>query len=332
MPEITVGKITSVITLALGCPLVICAARSLPETTSAVDEAETSAGWVKYEKNPVLGGKLGTCFDASVLKDGSTYRMWFSWRPRKSIAVTESKDGVTWSQPQVVLPPLADSGWEDDINRPGVVKVGGIYHMWYTGQSKGRSRIGYATSPDGKTWKRMNTTAVLSAEARWEKVAVMCPHVLWDETRKQFRMWYSGGEQNEPNAIGYATSPDGLHWSKHAENPIFEPARTHDWEKHKVTGCHVEKRGDWFVMFFIGFRDEPTAQIGIARSKDGVSGWQRHPDNPIIRLGRGRWDHDACYKPSVLFDGDKWWLWYNGRHGELEQIGLAWHQGEDLGF
>jgi len=25
-------------------------------------------------------------------------------------------------------------------------------------------------------------------------------------------------------------------------------------------------------------------------------------------------------------------LWYNGRHGWLEQIGLAIHDGEDLGF
>ena len=32
-------------------------------------------------------------------------------------------------------------------------------------------------------------------------------------------MWYSGGEQYEPNAIGYATSPDGLAWTKHAKQP-----------------------------------------------------------------------------------------------------------------
>jgi hypothetical protein len=39
---------------------------------------ETTAGWVKHPKNPVLGGALGTCFDISVLKEGDTYRMWFS--------------------------------------------------------------------------------------------------------------------------------------------------------------------------------------------------------------------------------------------------------------
>ncbi len=47
--------------------------------------ADTAAGWAKHPKNPVLGGDLGTCFDISVLKEGDTYRMWFSWRPKKRV-------------------------------------------------------------------------------------------------------------------------------------------------------------------------------------------------------------------------------------------------------
>ena len=160
----------------------------------------------------------------------------------------------------------------------------------------------------------------------------MCPHVLWDAQTRLFRMWYSGGEQNEPNAIGYATSPDGLHWTKHPANPIFTPDPSLAWEKHKVTACQVERRGDWYVMFYIGFRDEPHAQIGLARSRDGITNWQRHPANPIIRPGENQWDHDACYKPYAIFDGRKWLLWYNGRHGALEQIGVVFHPGEDLGL
>ena len=62
------------------------------------------------------------------------------------------------------------------------------------------------------------------------------------------------------------------------------------------------------------------------------SNWQRHPANPIIRPGENQWDHDACYKPYAIIDGEKWLLWYNGRHGTLEQIGVAFYPGEDLGF
>ena len=85
-------------------------------------------------------------------------------------------------------------------------------------------------------------------------------------------------------------------------------------------------------MFYIGFLDIDHAQIGIARSRDGISGWQRHPANPIVRPGQDSWDHDACYKPFAIFDGKKWLLWYNGRHGVFEQIGLVLHDGVDLGF
>jgi len=294
-------------------------------------QLDSAGGWLKYEKNPVLGGQYGTCFDIAVLREGDVYRMWVSWRPKKSIALVESNDGLSWSAPEIVLPP-AKTGWEDDINRPGVLKRADGYHMWYTGQAKGHSWIGYATSPDGKTWKRMSDKPVLSFEKPWEKVAVMCPNVLWDEQAGLFRMWYSGGEQYEPNAIGYATSPDGLVWTKHENNPVFAADKTIPWEQDRVAGAQVERHGDWYLIFYIGYRDIDHAQIGLARSKDGIANWERHPENPIVRSGTGNWDHDACYKPYAIFDGKKWLLWYNGRRKSLEQIGVVIHAGEDLGF
>jgi predicted GH43/DUF377 family glycosyl hydrolase len=309
--------------------LVTATQESIGEETPS---AESAAGWVKYERNPVLGGSLGTCFDLAILRDGDTYRMWFSWRPKRSIAVAESKDGLKWSEPKIVLGPNAASGWEDDINRPLVLERGGHYHMWYTGQAKGKSCIGYATSADGTTWKRASDKPVLSPEQPWEKVAVMCPHVLYDAEEKLYRMWYSAGEQYEPNAIGYATSPDGLTWTRHGKGPVFRPDAKNAWEKDRVTGCQVVRHGGWYLMFYIGFEDQHQARIGVARSKDGITGWERHPANPILRPGKGRWDADAVYKPYAVFDGKRWLLWYNGRRGNVEQIGVAFHDGEDLGF
>jgi predicted GH43/DUF377 family glycosyl hydrolase len=305
---------------------------ALPFALLAADPPETAGGWVKYEKNPVLGGALGTCFDISVLREDGKYRMWFSWRPKQSIALVESADGLAWSKPDIVLGPNRKSGWEDDINRPVVIKQGGLYQMWYTGQAKGKSWIGHAVSSDGKLWKRTGDRPVLSAEKPWEKVAVMCPHVLYDEREKVYRMWYSGGEQYEPNAIGHATSTDGLKWIKHEKNPIFRPDPKSAWEKDRVTACQVVRQGEWYVMFYIGFHDRDHAQIGLARSRDGIAGWQRHRANPVIRSGKGKWDADAVYKPYAIFDGKRWLLWYNGRRGGVEQIGVAIHEGEDLGF
>jgi len=294
---------------------------------------ETAGGWLKHPANPVMGGKYGTCFDVAVLRDEGRYRMWLSWRPKQSLAIVESTNGLNWTEPpRVVLGPRPETGWEEDINRPCVLRREDGYHLWYTGQARGHSYLGYATSPDGVAWQRRSTQPVLSPRDPWERVAVMCPHVFWDTASRQYRMWYSGGEQNEPNAIGYATSPDGLIWTRAANNPVFTPDPMVPWEKFKVTACQVIQEGGWHVMFYIGFRDEEHAQIGLARSRDGITGWQRHPANPIVRPGADRWDHDACYKPLAVFDGNQWLLWYNGRHGGLEQIGLVTHPGRDLGF
>ena len=163
-------------------------------------------------------------------------------------------------------------------------------------------------------------------------MAVTCPQVLFDAQSGLYRMWYSGGEQYEPDAIGYATSKDGLTWEKHRGNPVFRPDPALGWEKDRVTACQVIRQGDGYLMFYIGFRDKDHAQIGVARSKDGITGWRRHPANPIVRPGAGKWDADAVYKPYAILDGGRWLLWYNGRRGGVEQIGLATHEGEDLGF
>ncbi|MDR1960469.1 MAG: isochorismatase family protein [Planctomycetaceae bacterium] len=297
---------------------------------------ETSTGWVKYENNPVLGGaNLGTCFDVSLIQEDGLFKMWFSWRPKKSIAYTESKDGINWSEPKIVLAPNPDTDWENDLNRPGILKRDGIYHLWYTGQAKWKSRIGYAVSSDGIKFERKSDKPVLSPDQGWElNIAVMCPHVEWDAQNKIFKMWYSGGEQYEPNAIGYATSQDGLVWEKLKTNPIFTADKTIKWEQHKVTACQVLQHGDWWYMFYIGFENEHLARIGIARSRDGITNWERLPTNPIISPGENKWDASACYKPFAIFDSaeKKWRLWYNGRNKQLERIGLAIHDGEDLGF
>ena len=293
---------------------------------------DAQAQWVKYEKPVLGGGDLGTVFDIFVLKDGNGYVMYSSWRPKRSLAVSTSADGINWSHPEIVLSPNPATEWEDDINRPSVLFKDGIYHLWYTGQYKGKnSWIGYATSQDGKNFVRQSDKPVISPTEPWEKVAVMCPHVIWDEKEKIFKMWYSGGEQYEPDAIGYAISKDGFHWDKRPQ-PVFTADPSKEWEQYKVTACQIIKRKNDYLMFYIGFRDIDFAQIGMARSKNGVDKWERYKGNPIIAPTEDAWDASACYKPFAIQEKNRWMLWYNGRNKNLEQIGLVIHKGANIKF
>lgn len=115
--------------------------------------------------------------------------------------------------------------------------------------------------------------------------------------------------------------------------PIFSADPANPWEAHKVTACQVIPSADGFLMFFIGFENEHLARIGIARSKDGLTHWERMPENPIIGPAPFfAWDASACYKPFAIFDAqaDLWRLWFNGRNGNVEQIGLVTHSGKEI--
>ncbi len=300
--------------------------------------SDGSSGWVKYEGNPVLGNaELGTCFDVNVIIEGSAvYNMYFSWRPKNSIAVSRSDDGISWSYPEIVLPENPGSGWEDIVNRSCTLYWNGQYHMWYTGQKMPDfySRIGYAVSDDGLHFRRVQEEPVLIPQYTYEGIAVMNPYVMRDEGRGVFRMWYSSGEAYEPNVLCYAESVDGVHWNKSPLNPVFVHGNRGEWDADRIGGCEVHRLPNGsYVLFYIGYSDINTARIGVAISEDGIKNWKRLKANPIAEPDAGSWDGEACYKPSVVRDeeGNRWMLWYNGRRGNDEFIGMVLHEGLDLG-
>lgn len=295
----------------------------------------STGGWEKYP-DAVLGGPLGTCFDVDVKFDQGKYRMWFSWRPVNLIALTESGDGIHWTPPQVVFPADPDSSWESsEVNRPTIVIRDGVYHMWYCGQvfadefHSARTCIGYAVSSDGVTWTR-RSEPVMEPQLPWEKYCLLCPHVLWDEERQVYRMWYSAGEMYEADAIGYAESKDGITWERHPENPIFRPDPQSYWESTKVEACFVFPHDGWYYMFYLGMDGDLIATNGLARSRDGITGWERHPDNPILAGTDGTWDNMGICKAVCLPSEDGFIAWYNGAGRRIEQVGVAYHRGTDL--
>lgn len=279
----------------------------------------------KYEKNPVLGGKeLGTCFDVYVTKDKGRYRMDFSWRKKKSLAVSFSDDGKKWSEPVITLAFDESTGWEDDINRNCVIFSDGKYKMWYTGQARGHSYIGYAESDDGISFERKSDEPVLISEFPFEGESVMNPCVLIEDGK--YRMWYSAGETYEPNVICYAESDDGINWKKSRINPIMIKGEA-KYEKDRIGGCQVIKTDDMgYVMMYIGYKDIDTACICAAKSDNGITNWVRSDKNPMIFPTCGSWDEDACYKPSFMWNEKegKWMFWYNGRNDSDEFVGYAY--------
>lgn len=306
---------------------------ALSNRDSHVPGHQPAARWEKYDGNPVLGGDLGTCFDMSVLATQGLYRMWFSWRPKHGIGYAVSSDGFDWhAAGEVVLGPDENSPAESlEVTRPYVLDENGTYTMWYAGHSGSRVVICRATSADGLTWDRQGP--VFEPYALWEKSSVMCPSVLRANDGR-YHMWYSGGERYEPDAIGYAISPDGITWTRVQDTPVLRPDARSAWERDRVAGAHVFQHEGFLYAAYIGFANgfEDSA-IGIARSTDGVS-WHRHAANPVLtRGGPGDFDSINVYKPFVVIEHGTWRVWFNGSSARtlgdsspsnrIEQIGHA---------
>ena len=287
--------------------------------------------FIKHPDNPIYGGpETGTLFDVYVWpQPDGPLRMDFSWRTNDTAAVAFSEDGVHWTPPRSTLHPDPASGWEDLINRNCVLKIGDTWRMWYTGQARGHSFIGLAESDDGLTFRRVGAEPVLFPERPWEGASVMNPCVLYEDG--VYRMWYSAGETYEPNVLAYAVSGDGVHWRKSPINPIFVNAPGNEYERERIGGCQIlPHRELGYLLFYIGYRDIHTACICCAYSENGVTRFHRCKGNPLITPTAGEWDADSCYKPSALYDAerDEWRIWYNGRAGGMEYIGMATKRGD----
>ena len=285
----------------------------------------------KHPLNPIFGDPVtGTLFDVYVTRQPEgILRMDLSWRTNDTLAVAFSEDGVKWTPPRSTLLPDPSSGWEDLVNRNCVLNTGETWRMWYTGQAHGNSYIGYAESTDGLTFRRVRTQPVLSPEAPWEGASVMNPCVLYENGA--YRMWYSAGETYEPNVLCYAESLDGVNWKKSPLNPILEKDPANVYEQNRIGGCQMLRHGKLgYLLFYIGYRDINTACICAAYSENGVTDFRRCKENPLVVPTPGAWDEDSCYKPSALYDPEKdlWRVWYNGRAGRSEFIGLAEKHGD----
>ena len=306
-------------------------------------------------------------FGASVIKDDAdgNYKMWYTGYGSDyhyRIFYATSLDGLTWDKVDNSIPstsnssstngriPLGTDGTGDDYHAgfPSVVKAAdGNYLMWYSGHDGSYYRIYYATSPDGLTWTKYdnsvpsasdssstNGRVPLGNNAKGDDYSVYLSNVI-QEDDNSFSMWYSG--HNGGNVkIFYATSPDGLTWTKY-DNSEPNPSRSDATSQAgKITlgnsgrgdAGHaympaVIKDGSDYKMWYCGY-DYFTNMVYYATSSDGVT-WTKYnnimPDLSDTTSTDGRiptstnlkGDSVYTYMPSILKDDDgNYHMWYVG--------------------
>jgi hypothetical protein len=174
------------------------------------------------------------------------------------------------------------------------------------------------------------------------------PHVIFDNTT--YHMWYSGSDGNNFR-VGYATSEDGIKWTKYIGNPVLELGPAGSWDDNYILSGPVLVEGDSLKMWYTGTNGS-IWKTGLAISSDGIN-WTKYDDpatstapysesDPVFQLGAaGSWDDTNAFITSVIFDGGSYKGWYHGTDGSevwngrigyaTSQDGIHWIKYDDPG-
>jgi beta-1,2-mannobiose phosphorylase / 1,2-beta-oligomannan phosphorylase len=236
-----------------------------------------------------------------------------------------------WTKDPANPAPLNGSSgsWNYNVWNPFVIynEDSSRYEMWFGGDN-GISpyiyRIGFAISYDGSHWTMPNNSPVLTpTPGAWDSSAVFSPMVIREDG--EYKMWYAGGKNDFHNRIGYATSPDGVNWTKYSANPILIPDAP--WETDAVGNhCVVHSLNGYQMWYLGGINDAvTTGAIGYATSIDGISWIKDTVHNPVLTKGAaGEWDGRLVWAPRVLNLNGMYYMWYSGMsQTNYRRIGLA---------
>ncbi|MFC1730071.1 T9SS type A sorting domain-containing protein [candidate division KSB1 bacterium] len=224
-------------------------AAGLPYITSRLLYAWSLDGinWTKYNSgasvmDPGSTGSWDVWIDTpEIYHDTSGYKLYYygdtvaaeGGKPSSlsGIGVATSSNGINWikySNSPVLTHGNAGEWDQHWIESPAVLydSISGKYLMWYTGvdTSLWRIQIGLAMSSDGFAWTKYSANPVLSigVSGSYDDMWVAVPGVI--KKGNLYEMWYSTFSSVSGFSkfyIAYATSSDGINWTKHPANPLF---------------------------------------------------------------------------------------------------------------
>jgi predicted GH43/DUF377 family glycosyl hydrolase len=296
---------------------------------------KAQTNFVKYADNPILPlGDPGEWDDTDaayvhVLYDGSMYHLWYSGAPQENtyrIGYATSTDGISWNKDSnnPVLDVGAPGEFDDeDVWLPAVLFDGTSYEMWYTGNLSSGG-IGYATATDpAGTWDKHAGPVLVGNPGEWDQNRVFNPIVIRNDTL--YQMWYSAESASGLWQTGYATSMDGVTWSKHPNNPLLTVSDG-EWDAIAALASSVLFVDGQYHMWYHGTTGDAFSEweIGYATSPDGINWTKDTLNNPIMSGDPGGWDADVVGFPRVIKDGNRYRMWYTGRGAsDIERLGYA---------
>jgi len=321
--------------------------------------------WAKYPSYgplplPVLAhGPAGSAdsfsaADPTVLKDGSTWKMWYTGddSSKKRVAYATSPDGITWAKGGKVIAP-EDPGVSANIEfgafAPTVWKTASGYSMLLTGRKLVgggvfQTKIMDSSSSDGIAWAGPSPAVNPSgSNTNFDYSNLNSPELLQDPgAATPYKLYYSGNtidaNGNFHTRIGLATSTNGTSFSKvngsqtggsvldvGALGTAFDGRQASGVAAVAPAGATPKLAGFYWGTRGSDFKPrlgEATSADGTAWTKVSVSGAN---GGALFGLGNpAAFDNGGQRDPSPLHDAGTYYVYFTGLDsGGSGSIGYA---------
>jgi len=328
------------------------------DTPQITGRALNNSNEVTYnETEIILKPSLGSDWDTvhtgyspSILKEDDTYKMWYSGKSNVFyIGYATSSDGISWTRnvgnncsgttgDGCVLSRGITNSWDDgEVYSSSVLwdEDAMVYKMWYQGSDGSRSRLGYATSSDGINWLKydnVSSPACGFSEAlddgcvfnfgsanTWDDYHVGYPRVI-RVSSSSYIMYYAGNDGSLWR-IGYATSTDGINWTRNPGNLcasttgvgcIINIGSSGSSDDNGILPSNVIFEGGIYKIWYSG-NDGDKWEIFYAYSSDGIN-FSKYSASPVLSVSTDNLSPDLrnVFLPVILFEDSEYKMWYTG--------------------
>jgi beta-1,2-mannosidase len=184
-------------------------------------------------------------------------------------------------------------------------------------------------------WRRVSEHPILAPRGTsWESAGTFNPAVLYVPAMREyfagrphtssppkFVMLYRAQDGAGTSRLGYAESPDGVHFARNAQ-PVLSPEA--EYEKDGgVEDPRLQKIGDLYYLTYTAY-NKKDAQLCLATSHD-LEHWKRK--GVILPAYKGNWNVGWTKSGAIVpekVDGKYWMYWLGTAADKTDQMGLSY--------
>jgi uncharacterized membrane protein/predicted GH43/DUF377 family glycosyl hydrolase len=205
-------------------------------------------------------------------------------------------NGQSWAKQGMVMD-YGGTYESQTVYSPSVILDNGTYRMWYNGYDGINTRIMRATSPDGVSWTKQGLVINHDPVNNSQNPGDPCVLKIGGE----YKMWY-GTYNGAANQVAFASSTDGVTWTKHG----VVLAAGWAGELHAALPTVIYDDGI-YKMWYSNY--VTMYHTNYATSLDGIN-WTKH--GQVLAAGE-TYAEAGIYGPDVQRLNGHYHMWYSGK-------------------